>query len=241
MQNGLKAAVLGAVVAAAIVGGVAWAAIPGGGVIDGCYQKNSGNLRVIEGATDSCRNSEIAIAWNQTGPQGQQGPQGDKGDKGDPGATGPQGLQGVPGQQGEKGEKGDKGDPGAAGPQGLQGLPGQRGEKGDTGAKGDKGDTGAQGNPGAAGAQGLPGMSGYQIVTAQFSVGAFGSATFDMDCPAGKRAIDGGTMSLGLLNAAPYNGLNSVKPVGTGYEISVGHGDAFTRTAFLFVTCVNAL
>ena len=84
-------------------------------------------------------------------------------------------------------------------------------------------------------------MSGYQIVTAQMSVGPFGSATFDMDCPAGKLAIDGGTMSLGLLNAAPYvNGVNTVKTTGTGYEVSVGHGDAFTRTAFLFVTCVNA-
>ena len=61
-----------------------------------------------------------------------------------------------------------------------------------------------------------------------------------MDCPAGKLAIDGGTMSLGLLNAAPYvNGVNSLKTTGTGYEVSVGHGDAFTRTAFLFVTCVN--
>lgn len=84
-------------------------------------------------------------------------------------------------------------------------------------------------------------MSGYQIVTAQFQIGAFGSAAFDLDCPPGKVAIDGGTMNLGLLNAGPYvNPINSIKPTGTGYRIGVGHGDAFTRTAFLFVTCVNA-
>ncbi len=125
-------------------------------------------------------------------------------------------------------------------PRACRACPASRGRRAK--AKGDKGDTGAQGNPGTAGAQGPPGMSGYQIVTAQMSVGPFGSATFDMDCPAGKLAIDGGTMSLGLLNAAPYvNGLNSFKTTGTGYEISVGHGDAFTRTAFLFVTCVNAI
>ena len=71
--------------------------------------------------------------------------------------------------------------------------------------------------------------------------GAFGSASFELDCLAGKVAVDGGTMTLGLLNAAPYvAAVNAFKPTGTGYVIRVGHGDAFTRTAFLFVTCVNA-
>lgn len=83
-------------------------------------------------------------------------------------------------------------------------------------------------------------MSGYEIVRQQQSVGPFGNVSFEVDCPTGKRAIDGGTMTLGLLNAAPYvNGINTLKPTGTGYRIAVGHGDAFTRTAFLFVTCVN--
>jgi hypothetical protein len=146
-------------------------------------------------------------------------------------------MHGLPGPQGEKGDKGDKGDmgdPGEAGPQGLQGVPGPQG------VKGEKGDTGAQGNPGATGPQGEPGMSGYEIVRQQQSVGPFGNVTFEVDCPTGKRAIDGGTMTLGLLNASPYvNGVNTLKPTGTGYRIAVGHGDAFTRTAFLFVTCVN--
>ena len=53
-------------------GGAALAAIPdSSGVINGCYQKNVGNLRVIDSsAGDSCRPSEIAISWSQTGPQG---------------------------------------------------------------------------------------------------------------------------------------------------------------------------
>ena len=97
--------VIGAVVGAALAGGVvALAAIPGsGGVINGCYQKNVGNLRVIDPASgDSCRPSEIPISWSQTGPTGAQGPtgatgpQGPQGPKGDTGATGP----GRPGRAG---------------------------------------------------------------------------------------------------------------------------------------------
>ena len=53
-------------------GGAALAAIPdSSGVINGCYQKNVGNLRVIDtSAGDTCRPSEIAISWSQTGTTG---------------------------------------------------------------------------------------------------------------------------------------------------------------------------
>ena len=67
-----------AFVAAALLvalAGVAWAAIPGaGGVISGCYGKQSGILRVIDAAAgDDCNNSsELPISWNE---QGQPGPQ----------------------------------------------------------------------------------------------------------------------------------------------------------------------
>src|SRR5690349_3939882 len=73
--------ILGAVVGAALAGGAATlAAIPGsGGVINGCYQKNVGNLRVIDpSAGESCRPSELAISWSRTGAQGPAGPQGPK-------------------------------------------------------------------------------------------------------------------------------------------------------------------
>ena len=74
----------------ALAGGIAWAAIPSaGGVISGCHQKNEGQLRVIDPGTDSCRPSELAIAWNERGIRGEQG------DLGDPGAPGRDGLDGT--------------------------------------------------------------------------------------------------------------------------------------------------
>ena len=125
---------LGVVAGAFLAGGaVALAAIPdSSGVIHGCYQKNVGNLRVID-TGDSCRPSEIAISWSETGPVGPVGPQGPKGDtgttgpKGDTGATG---ATGPMGDTGATGPKGDTGDTGATGPQGPQGPPGPQGPAG---------------------------------------------------------------------------------------------------------------
>jgi len=82
-KRDLLSAAVGAVVATVLAGGIAWAAIPGaGGVINGCYQNVEGQLRVIDPGTTSCRDSEVAIVWNE------QGVKGDKGDKGDPGVPG---------------------------------------------------------------------------------------------------------------------------------------------------------
>jgi hypothetical protein len=119
----LRWLLVGAVVGA-VGGGAAFAAIPdSSGVINGCYQKNVGNLRVIDpSAGDSCRPSEIAISWSQTGPQGPPGPQGPKGDTGATGATGP---------AGPVGPAGPKGDTGATGPQGPAGPPGPQGPAGE--------------------------------------------------------------------------------------------------------------
>jgi Collagen triple helix repeat (20 copies) len=126
---------VGAVVGAVLAGGAALAAIPdSSGVINGCYQKNVGNLRVIDpSAGDSCRPSEIAISWSQTGPQGPPGPQGPQGPKGDTGATGP---------QGPAGPQGPKGDTGATGPQGPIGPQGPKGDTGATGPAGPPGNVG---------------------------------------------------------------------------------------------------
>ena len=108
----------------AIAGGVTFAVaqIGGGGVIHGCYQKNVGNLRVIDpSAGDSCRPSEVAISWSQTGPQGPAGPQGPPGPQGPQGPAGATGPQGPAGPQGATGATGPQG---PAGPQGPQGEPG---------------------------------------------------------------------------------------------------------------------
>jgi hypothetical protein len=94
LQKGLLALALAG--ASFAVVSVVQAAIPdSNGVINGCYQKDVGNLRVIDSsAGDSCRPSETAISWSQTGPQGPAGPAGQPGSKGDTGATGPPGPPG---------------------------------------------------------------------------------------------------------------------------------------------------
>lgn len=68
-----------ATIALLVAGGVAGAAIPDSddSEIHACYQKNQGQLRVIdaqEGGT--CRESELSLVFNQQGPQGDTGPRG---------------------------------------------------------------------------------------------------------------------------------------------------------------------
>jgi len=81
----------------AVGGGIAYATIPDeNGVIHGCRNKTTGQLRVIDTAANPPRNTcsslfEAPLDWNQTGPQGP------KGDKGDQGEQGIQGIQGPPG------------------------------------------------------------------------------------------------------------------------------------------------
>lgn len=70
--------VLGAAAVLAVAA-VAGAAIPDSDddEIHGCYQKNQGQLRVIDAqAGQSCRPSEVSLVWNQEGVQGETGPRG---------------------------------------------------------------------------------------------------------------------------------------------------------------------
>ncbi|MGH2933463.1 MAG: hypothetical protein ACRDL2_02985 [Gaiellaceae bacterium] len=104
------AATLVVLVAGLAAGGVAYATVPdSGGAIHGCYQKNEGQLRVIDpSAGGACRSSELPVSWSQTGLQGLQGPAGPAGPAGIPGPAGPAGPQG---EQGPAGPKGDPGPP----------------------------------------------------------------------------------------------------------------------------------
>lgn len=78
-----------------LLGVIAYASIPdSNGVIHGCYKKNGGTLRVVDNATDQCDKSELAVDWNQTGPQGLQGLQGPAGPQGPEGPQGPSGSAG---------------------------------------------------------------------------------------------------------------------------------------------------
>ena len=147
-KRDLIAAVAGALAATLLAGGVAWAAIPSdGGVINGCYLKVGGVLRVIDTAKgQKCLpNAELALNWNQVGQPGA------------PGATGATGATGPQGPPGKDGLNGTNGTNGTDGTNGQNGAPGQPGVQGPPGPKGDKGDTGEQGLPGA---QGPPGEGG---------------------------------------------------------------------------------
>lgn len=142
MRKTLLAAVAGAAGAAAIAGGFAWATIPASnGVIKACYQKNNGQLRVVDSA-EACNSSELAIQWNQNGPTGARGATGATGAPGARGAQGPTGARGATGLQGNQGLKGDRG---------ATGTPGVRGATGATGATGDRGLIGPVGPTGPAG------------------------------------------------------------------------------------------
>jgi hypothetical protein len=200
--------VVGATALIFAAAGVAYAAIPGGnGVINGCYAKQSGDLRVIDAeAAKTCLSSELPISWSQKGPAG---PQGLKGDRGDPGA---QGADGPPGARGEKG------DPGQQGP---QGVPGQ---KGDVGAQGERGERGLQGERGERGPQGAEGPQGPAGVTNTHTVvSEIQEAPADPPsgvyyaiaaCPPGERVISGGFSS--YFDAWGDGRLGMSIPVGDG-------------------------
>jgi Collagen triple helix repeat (20 copies) len=105
-----------AVALVAIAGAVTYAVadVGGGGVINGCYKSQNGQLRVIDPATGRCLPSEKSISWSQTGPQGPPGPRGPTGPKGATGATGPKGATGLTGAKGATGPTGPAGPPGAS-------------------------------------------------------------------------------------------------------------------------------
>jgi hypothetical protein len=96
----------GAVALALAIGGVAYATIPSNNVIDACYTKSGGTLRVIDATVTKCAKSETALAWNVQGIPGEKGEKGDTGDTGPQGPAGPQGPQGPQGPTGPAGPAG---------------------------------------------------------------------------------------------------------------------------------------
>ena len=95
LMGAASAGTLGLVGLVALAG----AAIPSSdGKINGCYDKSTGNLRVIDEAK-VCKVSEVSISWNQVGRDGEGIP-------GPTGATGPEGPVGPTGPKGEDGTSG---------------------------------------------------------------------------------------------------------------------------------------
>ena len=81
-------------------------------------QSSRCDLRVVD-SSETCRNYETTLKWNQ---QGVKGDTGATGATGETGATGPQGPQGEQGPIGIQGPQGPVGPQGAAGPQGPAGM-----------------------------------------------------------------------------------------------------------------------
>jgi type VI secretion system secreted protein Hcp len=74
---------------------MAYATIPdSSGVVHGCFD-NSGHLRVIDSAAETCKKNETAIDWNRSGLPGPAGLTGATGPKGDTGPAGPPGPPGA--------------------------------------------------------------------------------------------------------------------------------------------------
>jgi hypothetical protein len=81
-------ALLAALMAAVATAGIASATIPSNGVIDACYSKSGGTLRVIDSTVTKCGKQETSLAWNVQGPVGPQGEPGPVGPEGPAGANG---------------------------------------------------------------------------------------------------------------------------------------------------------
>lgn len=212
-----------AVVVVAIAGGVTYAVadIGGGGVINGCYKAQNGQLRLIDPATDQCLPSEKPISWNQTGTQGPPGPTGPAGPKG---STGPQGP---------------------AGPQGLKGATGPAGPAGPPGPQGAKGATGAAGPQGSPGPSGLPPVDSFtptQIVEAAILTCTSTSTTATTtECDGAK--LNGTDIRFGISEAnaichvvtgADFSFIFSNGPPAVPYFVWNGSSWALSSTAISF-------
>jgi hypothetical protein len=178
--------------------GVALATIPGtDSVINGCYEKRTGILRVLDTeAGKKCLSFESPISWNQQGPKGTPGPQG---------AQGPQGLSGAAGEDGADGEDGASGANGisvtsATEPAGANcafgGVQFTAANGQSFACNGAPGQGGAQGAPGPTGPPGPPGLA--QIRDVEWTTQQFLQIDTDTTkravamCPVGKELLGGG-------------------------------------------------
>jgi hypothetical protein len=87
-------------------------------VIAACVNNSSGTIHIIVQAGETCASNEIALTWNNVGPQGPPGNTGPTGPVGPAGPAGPTGATGATGATGSPGTNGTNGQPGPAGPAG---------------------------------------------------------------------------------------------------------------------------
>ena len=129
---------------------------------------------------------------------------------------------------------------GLAGPAGPKGEKGDRGEPGPIGSKGATGPTGSTGPAGGRGPAGPSGVSGWTYLTEGKSVRPKDWATWQVNCPAGKKALGGGV-------AVPYPNLYArvvqSAPSGaaaTGWLVTLANEyPGYTISAYVWVLCAN--
>ncbi|MFL5822327.1 MAG: hypothetical protein ACJ764_02680 [Solirubrobacteraceae bacterium] len=87
------------------LGGLAWATIPSGnGTVHGCFDTQTGALRVIDAdASAACASGEQGLNWVSSGPRGRTGATGFRGPTGPSGPRGQRGLRGSRGPTGPSG------------------------------------------------------------------------------------------------------------------------------------------
>jgi len=111
LRSQVTVGMVGAALTATILGSIAFAETATTAVITACAQDKTGDLRLVQSASD-CKKNEALTTWSQQGPQGLPGP------------VGPAGPQGPQGSFGLQGPKGDTGGPGLQGPPGPSGTSG---------------------------------------------------------------------------------------------------------------------
>lgn len=128
---------------------------------------------------------------------------------------------------------------GPAGPAGPAGPQGPKGGTGPAGPIGPQGPTGPTGPAGPTGARGPSGISGLEYRTAGRTVSAGSFFTWQVDCPAGTKALGGGVATDGspfaarIVQSAPAND-------GVGWVVSVRNEGTNTLSEYAWVVCAAA-
>src|SRR5581483_133965 len=245
---------LASLVVVVVAGAGAFADIPDGNVVEACYQKSTGQLRIVDNS--GCSAGERKVTWNVRGPQGLRGDAGPAGARGPAGERGPAGLagpagpkgpigpagpQGVPGATGPAGPKGADGPAGPQGPAGKDGMAGPTGPTGPVGPVGPRGPAGPPGSAGPQGPRGAAGMSGFEIVSARTPAVGFNSDNTKRAsalCPDGKRLV-GTAASVEGENGGDLSGrvaLYEIVPIdGRGARATAAEGGSGTNLRWAVV------
>lgn len=197
----------------------------------GCLTKNGSLYNVVvDSPAQDCHSGDVAVTWDQVGPQGPSGVDGATGPMGPAGAVGATGVQG---------------------PAGVDGATGPQGPVGATGATGLTGATGATGATGPApDLTTLLGRTVTQVTSTAVAPGNFGVAS--VTCPTGYEVVGGGAdvgnlLTNVLTSSGPtYGGARLLTvadgPQGaaSGWQASMRNDGSSTQTLKVAVVCAKS-